>query len=545
MKDIAYYKDKVFELFQGNEGVTKRALYSINELYKNNCNEHRFELIKAGFLSVGEVIYEKFPYLLDISNKKTIVAFDKSIDGENELTEEMRLSIVTLFIKIVISNIQISKNKAKTIIIDFNNYEELKSLKPFINHYIDNRNNLSDTLEKLDKAATTLIFYIDFPIGFEDTNNDILQSLEKFDTFKHFYIAYGTNDELAEPVISPSYEILTFLMKNSLEKTEFVKNQKYITFNLSGYDPDIILGNCGQSFNEPYSDPIYFKLPESINLSEPVYENEVQLKNENQNKNSHYISIPIGHTIPDNSEHCLNLGGDSGVYSSIIAGQPGRGKSVLIYSIILNGLLKYSNYDLQFRLLNLKGVEYFEFENINQLALTNTSDVETAVFFLLELENEIKLREELLRSNKSRNIEEYNLKCTTPIPKLLVIIDEFQVLFSGTLKQSDYAEKILINKIVREGRAFGIYLIVCTQSLGSGVRRTFLDNIPLRIALGMNMEQSQSFLSLKNTAANNLSIGEAIYNSGNGDLNSNIKFKSQYYSTNDIEEILKTVYSKK
>ena len=80
---------------------------------------------------------------------------------------------------------------------------------------------------------------------------------------------------------------------------------------------------------------------------------------------------------------------------------------------------------------------------------------------------------------------------------------------------------MLVNKIIRTGRSFGIHLIVATQSLGDGVRRSILDNIPLRIALGMNESQSNSFLSYNNNSAKNLERGLAIYNNSNGELDSN------------------------
>jgi DNA segregation ATPase FtsK/SpoIIIE-like protein len=75
--------------------------------------------------------------------------------------------------------------------------------------------------------------------------------------------------------------------------------------------------------------------------------------------------------------------------------------------------------------------------------------------------------------------------------------------------------------MIRTGRSFGIHLIVATQSLGDSVRRSILDNIPLRIALGMTEAQSNSFLAYNNDAAKNLDRGLAIYNDSNGEKDAN------------------------
>jgi DNA segregation ATPase FtsK/SpoIIIE-like protein len=108
------------------------------------------------------------------------------------------------------------------------------------------------------------------------------------------------------------------------------------------------------------------------------------------------------------------------------------------------------------------------------------------------------------------------------IYRLVCIIDEFQFLFpSADYKTSQFSEDLLVSKIIRTGRSFGIHLIVATQSLGDSVRRSILDNIPLRIALGMTESQSNSFLSYNNEGAKNLDRGFAIYNDSNGEKDAN------------------------
>ena len=84
----------------------------------------------------------------------------------------------------------------------------------------------------------------------------------------------------------------------------------------------------------------------------------------------------------------------------------------------------------------------------------------------------------------------------------------------------------MVEKVIKIGRKFGVHLLVSTQSLGSGVRKSILDNIPLRIALGMTEDQSISFLGFKNDSATNLERGVAIYNNQNGNIRANKTVKS-------------------
>ena len=89
---------------------------------------------------------------------------------------------------------------------------------------------------------------------------------------------------------------------------------------------------------------------------------------------------------------------------------------------------------------------------------------------------------------------------------------------------------------MRIGRAYGVHLLCCTQSIGDGVRSSFLNNIPLRIAFQMTQDQSRSFLSISNTAAETLKVGEAIYNEQDGVLSENTFVKIEHLQTDDIQK---------
>ena len=130
-----------------------------------------------------------------------------------------------------------------------------------------------------------------------------------------------------------------------------------------------------------------------------------------------------------------------------------------------------------------------------------------------------------MKEHDVRDIKELRNKGIV-LYRLVCIIDEFQNLFTASdYKIQNFAEELLVSKLLKQSRSLGIHLIVATQSLGDGVRSSILNNIPLRIALGMTEWQSSSFLASNNTAAKNLERGLAIYNNSNGELSANTLIK--------------------
>ena len=229
------------------------------------------------------------------------------------------------------------------------------------------------------------------------------------------------------------------------------------------------------------------------------------------------IGIHIG-TDTFGKDIDFSVGGISVAHHAMIAGQSGKGKSNLLNLLVANAIKKYTSDQLQFFIIDCSLSSFFEFKDStsvkNIIRSDNPDEIKTAIDVLAD---ELQIRQNLCKTDEVESIEDYRIKNPhIKIHNLICVIDEFHILYTGTLKQSDYFDKILIDKIVRIGRKYGVHLIVATQSLGGGVRRVFLDNIPLRIAFGMTSDQSNSFLSIGNTDASNLPVGEIIYNDSNG-----------------------------
>ncbi|GAA7288867.1 hypothetical protein HpCK53_02590 [Helicobacter pylori] len=102
------------------------------------------------------------------------------------------------------------------------------------------------------------------------------------------------------------------------------------------------------------------------------------------------------------------------------------------------------------------------------------------------------------------------------MPRLIVVIDEFQVLFSdSTSKEKERVERYL-NTILKKGRSYGVHLILATQTMhGSGIT-SLMAQIASRIALPMDAEDSDSILSDDDVACELTPPTEGIFNNNGG-----------------------------
>lgn len=262
-----------------------------------------------------------------------------------------------------------------------------------------------------------------------------------------------------------------------------------------------------------------------------------------KNPNSENFDINEGIKIPFGKHRdktfYFRLGHGASNYHAIVGGRSGKGKTVFLDNLISRATTVYSPDELRFVLLDMKGIEFNDYKNLSHVqAFCSSTNFENAMKIVEFLQAELKNREALFNSVEAKNVVDYKTKSGKVMPRLLVIIDEFQNLFTGNYKTDGVVEDILIKQILRIGRAYGVHLLCCTQSLGDGVRSSFLNNIPLRIAFQMTQDQSRSFLSTSNSAAEALKIGEAIYNEQDGLPNENILVKVDHLKSEDVHKYI-------
>ena len=119
-----------------------------------------------------------------------------------------------------------------------------------------------------------------------------------------------------------------------------------------------------------------------------------------------------------------------------------------------------------------------------------------------------------------------------PMPRVLLVIDEFQELFVEDDKLSQDAA-LLLDRLVRQGRAFGIHVLLGSQTLGGAysLARSTMGQMAVRVALQCSEADAHLILSDDEHGRPLLSRpGEAIYNDQNGLFAGNHPFQVVWLS---------------
>lgn len=235
----------------------------------------------------------------------------------------------------------------------------------------------------------------------------------------------------------------------------------------------------------------------------------------------------------------MELGGKGTAHHALVVGKTGSGKSTLMHTIITNLALTYSPDEVQLYLVDFKkGVEFQDYAR-NQLpharVVAIESEREFGLSVLQGLKAEVDRRGKLFTAAGVNTLIDYRGKSVgtngaKPLPRILLLVDEFQVFFSEDDSIASQAAQLL-DELVRQGRSFGIHVLLASQTLAGSytLSRTTVDQMGVRIALQCSDADSRLILSDDNPAARLLERpGQAIYNNANGRPEGNNPFQVAY-----------------
>jgi hypothetical protein len=216
----------------------------------------------------------------------------------------------------------------------------------------------------------------------------------------------------------------------------------------------------------------------------------------------------------------------------VIAGKTGSGKSTLLHALITNLALIYSPDEVELYLVDFKkGVEFKTYATQvlpHARVIAIESEREFGLSVLQRLDAELRARGEKFRDAGAQNLADYRDSCPDAVvPRILFIVDEFQEFFTEDDRIAQEASQLL-DRLVRQGRAFGMHVLLGSQTLGGAysLARSTIDQMAIRIALQCSEADAQLILSDDNSAARLLSRpGEAIYNDANGLVEGNHPFQ--------------------
>jgi energy-coupling factor transporter ATP-binding protein EcfA2 len=241
------------------------------------------------------------------------------------------------------------------------------------------------------------------------------------------------------------------------------------------------------------------------------------------------LIVPIGRAGA-NELQSLRLGKGTAQHA-LISGKTGSGKSTLLHALITNLALRYSPRELEFYLIDFKkGVEFKTYAT-HQLpharVIAVESEREFGVSVLERLDEELRRRAERFRTLGVQDLASFRRETGESLPRILLVVDEFQELFVADDKLAQDAA-LLLDRLVRQGRAFGVHVLLGSQTLAGAysLARSTIGQMAVRIALECSEADAHLILSDDNPAARLLSRpGEAIYNDQNGMVEGNHLFQ--------------------
>ena len=258
------------------------------------------------------------------------------------------------------------------------------------------------------------------------------------------------------------------------------------------------------------------------------------------------IAVPLGRS---GAVRRLSLQLGQGTSQHVlVAGKTGSGKSTLWHALIANLALIYSPEEVELYLIDFKkGVEFKPYATHllpHARVIAVESEREFGLSVLQRLDSELRQRGDLFRAAGVNDVASYRQsRPESRCPRILFIVDEFQEFFVEDDRLSQEAA-LLLDRLVRQGRAFGLHVLLGSQTLGGAysLARSTIDQMAVRIALQCSEADARLILDKDNGAARLLSRpGEAIYNDTNGSIEGNEVFQVVWLPEEQREEALRTV----
>ncbi|GAA3755746.1 hypothetical protein HDA32_004138 [Spinactinospora alkalitolerans] len=235
---------------------------------------------------------------------------------------------------------------------------------------------------------------------------------------------------------------------------------------------------------------------------------------------------PIEIVLGDDREQRHNI---------LVSGAVGQGKSNLLMVLVHSLAMRYAPAELEMHLLDFK--EGITLEPLGPRPGSRSwlphartvglnSDREYGAAVLAHLVEEFDRRAALIRSYGDDLLKYRRADPSHVLPRIVTVIDEFQVLFEA---DDEITERALadLERLARKGRAYGMHLVLASQTL-SGIismlakQDGIFAQFPVRLALKNSPSESRAVLDQENTEASRLRYrGEAVVNLESGSAEAN------------------------
>lgn len=213
----------------------------------------------------------------------------------------------------------------------------------------------------------------------------------------------------------------------------------------------------------------------------------------------------------------------------LIAGTTGSGKSVMLHSILCS--LIEADTNVKLALIDPKKVEFSYYRNIKQLMYPVITEAHEALEVLTDLVGEMEHRFRLMSKSGVTSIGAYNEKSKTPLPYIVLMIDEFSDLMHSSKKI--FQKKLCM--LAQKSRACGIHIVMATQRPSTDVVTGLIKaNFPARISCRVTSGVDSRVVLGCHGAEKLLGKGDSLIKALGYDL---VRFKGAYISPEEIQDI--------
>lgn len=204
----------------------------------------------------------------------------------------------------------------------------------------------------------------------------------------------------------------------------------------------------------------------------------------------------------------------------LVAGTTGSGKSEILQTYILSMATLFHPYEVGFIIIDFKGGGMVnQFRDLPHLngAITNIdgNEIERS---LLSIKAELIKRQELFAQQEVNHIDDYikaykEGKAGTPLPHLILIVDEFAELKS---EQPEFMKELI--SAARIGRSLGVHLILATQKPSGVVSDQIWSNSKFKLCLKVQNKNDSNEVLKSPLAAEIKEPGRAYLQVGNNEI---------------------------
>ena len=180
---------------------------------------------------------------------------------------------------------------------------------------------------------------------------------------------------------------------------------------------------------------------------------------------------PIGFT-PDGNPFYFKMDVNKQHYHAFVIGATGSGKSRFLHDVILSMTAKYQPEDVELYLLDFKGVEFNCYRGFkhSRAILVDRADERITYEVIRDIKLKMEERQQILAAAGASDVAEYNkMNADKHLSQIILVADECQTLFADRAKNGRLQNEIvdIIALIAQQGRAYGVHLLLSTQSLAN------------------------------------------------------------------------------